>query len=112
MYMITRPDLVSAAHLLRLDQVVGTKLPYGALVVVPRTNAVCVLPLHRAEQVTLIDSVLRLVRDTASADAPSRDVFWFHDGKLDPLNAQVKNGKMERIFPPEGFKEMLAEIPR
>jgi hypothetical protein len=112
MYVISRPDLVSAGHLLRLEEAVGTKFPHGAFVVVPKANAVCVLPLHRAEQVSLIDSVLRLVHGSASEEAPSQDVFWFHGGKLDPLNVQVKRGKMERIFPPDGFNEMLAQLPR
>ena len=114
MYTVGRPDLIDATQLLRLDQVLGRELPFGAYVTVPKVNAVTVLPLTRAPHMAMLPDVLALQHRVAAQGpaAPSMDAFWFHDGKLDPLNAQMNGGQMERYLPPEGFQEKMAQLPR
>lgn len=113
MYTVGRRDLVDATQLLRLDQVLGRELPFGAYVTVPKVNAVTVLPLTKAAHVSMLPDSLGLLHSVASQGpgAPSMDAFWFHDGKLDPLNAQMRDGRMERFLPPEGFEERMAQLP-
>jgi hypothetical protein len=113
MYTIGRLDLVDATQLLRLDQVLGRELPFGAYVTVPKVNAVTVLPLTRAEHVPMLGDSLSLLHNVASQGpaAPSMDAFWFHDGKLDPLGARMSGGRLEGFTPPEGFQERMAQLP-
>ena len=113
-YTISRDDFIGATRLLFLDDILGRNLPHGAIVIVPRANLVCVLPLDRSSDASLLPDMMRLLHDVAgqAPTTPSLDAFWFHAGQLDPLNAQISGGTLERISPPPGFTETLAHLPR
>ena len=58
--------------------------------------------------------MLRLVQNVGSnaQDQVSLDVFRLHRGRLHPLRAEVKNGRLEQIHPPDEFRELMEQLPR
>jgi hypothetical protein len=67
-----------------------------------------------SSDVASIEPMHQLVTSVGSeaSDGLSTDVFWFHRGQLHPLNARSKDGKLEEIFPPDGFLEFIEKLPR
>lgn len=113
LYVVTGQDgLPGAAHVLRLEQVLGQRLPHGALVAMPSNNRFYAVPIHSGDDLGLLDTLVSAVRGLAEqGPVLSQDVFWLHDGQLDPLNATVKDGEL-RYFPSDAFKQLLPQLRR
>ncbi|MGI5226984.1 hypothetical protein [Actinoallomurus sp. CA-142502] len=114
LYTVVDQGVSGAAHLVRLEQALGVDLPYGAIIGIPREHQILAVPIRKAGDVAAIEAMLRLVRDVGSqaSDRLSLDVFWLHQGRLHPLHAESKNGRLEQIFPPPEFRQLLEQLPR
>lgn len=113
LHVVTGQDgLPGAGHVLRLEQVLGQKLPHGALVAMPSNNRFYAVPIHSGDDLSLLDPLISAVRGLAEhGPVLSQDAFWLHDGQLDPLNATVKDGEL-RFFPSDAFKQLLPQLRR
>jgi hypothetical protein len=114
LYTVIDQGVSGAAHLVRLEQALGVDLPNGAIVGIPREHQILAVPIRTARDVSTIEAMLNLVHDVGSRaqDRVSLDVFWLHKGRLHPFNAETKNGRLERIFPPDEFRTLLDARPR
>ncbi|MEJ2858111.1 MULTISPECIES: hypothetical protein [unclassified Saccharothrix] len=76
-----------AGILIRLEELLGIRLPAGSLVGIPREHQVIVVPFQRKRDVTAIRPLQHLVRNVAenALDRVSDDVFWYYRGWLHPL---------------------------
>lgn len=113
LHVVTGQDgLPGAAHVLRLEQVLGQKLPNGALVAMPSNNRFYAVPLHSGDDLSLLDPLVSAVRGLAEhGPVLSQDAFWLREGQLDPLNATIKDGEL-RFFPSDAFKQLLPKLRR
>ncbi|MGW2863217.1 hypothetical protein [Streptomyces sp. NPDC001205] len=111
LYVVTGQDgLPGAAHVLRLEEVLGQKLPHGALVAMPSNNRFYAVPILGGDALGLLDPLVSAVRGLAEQGAVlSQDVFWLDGGRLDPLNASFKDGEL-RFFPSDAFKQLLPRL--
>ncbi len=114
LYTIVDQGVSGVAHLVRLEEVLGTDLPHGAIIGIPRLHQIIAVPIRKALDVANIEPMLQLVRSVGSkaSDRLSLDVFWLHKGRLHPLHAKEKNGQLEEIFPPDEFQQLLEQLPR
>ncbi|POM25166.1 hypothetical protein BTM25_38090 [Actinomadura rubteroloni] len=114
LYTVIDQGVSGAAHLVRLEQALGVDLPNGAIVGIPREHQLLAVPIRTARDISTIEAMLNLVRDVGARaqDRVSLDVFWLHKGRLHPFNAEVKDGRLERIFPPDEFRTLLDALPK
>lgn len=114
LYTVVDQGVSGVAHLVRLEQALGTTFPNGAIVGIPRQHQIIVTPIRTARDIASIEAVLGLVAQVG-ANAPDRlslDVFWLNRGRLHPFKAETRDGKLERIFPPDEFRQLLERLPR
>ncbi|MFI9814688.1 hypothetical protein [Saccharothrix variisporea] len=88
LYVLADQGVSGFAHiLLRLEELLGGKLPNGSLVGIPREHQVVVVPFVRKRDVTAIRPLQNLVRDVGAKalDRVGDGVFWYYRGWLNPL---------------------------
>ncbi|MET7751304.1 hypothetical protein [Micromonospora sp. NPDC005367] len=114
LYVIADQGVSGVAQLVRLNELLGDDLPHGAIIGVPREHQIIAVPIRKARDLATIEPVLRLVHNVGSdaLDRVSLDVHWFHQGRLHPLRAEMKNGQLEQIFPPDEFHQLIEQLPR
>jgi hypothetical protein len=114
LYTVVDQSVSGVAQLVRLEELLGIDLPYGAFIGIPRQHQIVAVPIRKAQDITAMEPLLRLVYDVGSkaTDRLSLDVFWRHNGRLHPLHADGNNGKLDRISPPEEFFQLIEQLPR
>lgn len=114
LYIVADQGVSGVAQLVRLEELLGTALPYGALVGIPRAHQIVAVPIRRHRDVNSMEPLLRLVYDVGSKapDRLSLDVFWYHKGLLHPFHADGNNGQLDRIFPPDEFLQLVEHLRR
>ncbi|GAB3422801.1 hypothetical protein GCM10027569_54580 [Flindersiella endophytica] len=114
LYVVVDQGVSGVAQLVRLEELLGTSLPYGAIVGVPREHQIIAVPIRNARDLATIEPMLGLVQNVGSnaLDQVSLDVFWLHQGRLHPLHAEARNGQLEQIFPPDEFQQLIEQLPR
>ncbi|MEV8438272.1 hypothetical protein AB0425_12910 [Actinosynnema sp. NPDC051121] len=72
------------------------------------------VPIRKAQDLATVAPVLQLVRNVGSKalDQVNLDVFWLHRGRLHPLRAQMKDGQLEQLSPPDEFTRLVEHLPR
>ncbi|MFD0783219.1 hypothetical protein ACFQZ8_04680 [Micromonospora azadirachtae] len=114
LYVVVDQGVSGVAHLVRLNELLGDDLPHGAIIGIPREHQILAVPIRKARDLATIEPVLRLVQSVGSkaSDRLSLDTYWFHQGRLHPLRAEMKNGQLEQIFPPDEFHRLIEQLPR
>jgi hypothetical protein len=100
------------AQLVRLEELLGIDLPHGALIGIPREHQIIAVPIREHRDINTMEPLLKLVHDVGS-QAPDRlslDVFWYHKGRLHPFHADGNNGRLDRIFPPDEFFQLVEHL--
>lgn len=112
LYIVADQGVSGAAQVVRLEQLLGVDLPYGALVGIPRAHQIVAVPIRKHRDINSMEPLLRLVYDVGSqaSDRLSLDVFWLHKGRLHPLHADGNNGVLDRIDPPDEFFQMVEQL--
>jgi hypothetical protein len=114
LYVVVDQGVSGAAQLVRLEELLGTDLPHGALIGIPRTHQIIAVPIRKHRDINTMEPLLKLVHDVG-AQAPDRlslDVFWYHKGRLHPFHADGNNGQLDRIFPPDEFFQLVEHLRR
>lgn len=114
LHVVVDQGVSGVAQVVRLEELLGSALPHGAIVGLPREHQIVAVPIRKARDLATIEPVLRLVQNVGSnaLDRVSLDVFWLHRGRLHPLRAEMRNGQLEQIFPPDEFMRLVEELPR
>jgi hypothetical protein len=114
LYIVADQGVSGVAQLVRLEELLGTDLPNGALVGLPREHQIVAVPIRKHRDINSMEPLLRLVYDVGSQapDKLSLDVFWYHQGRLHPLHADGNNGALDRIFPPDEFFQLVEQLRR
>jgi hypothetical protein len=114
LYTVVDQGVSGVAHLVRLQEVLGFDLPHGAIIGIPRQHQIIAVPIRDARDLATIEPMMGLVNSVGSkaTDRLSLDVFWLHEGRLHPLNAEMKNGQLQQIFPPDEFRQLMEQLPR
>jgi hypothetical protein len=114
LFVVVDQGVSGVAQLVRLEELLGTDLPYGAVVGIPREHQIIVTPIRKARDLATIEPMLQLVQNVGSnaLDQVSLDVHWLHQGRLHPLHAEARNGRLEQIFPPDEFQQLMERLPR
>lgn len=114
LHVVVDQGVSGVAHVVRLEELLNADLPHGAIVGLPREHQIIAVPIRKAQDLATIAPVLELVRNVGSKalDQVSLDVFWLHRGRLHPLRAEVRNGQLEQIFPPDEFMRLVERLPR
>jgi hypothetical protein len=87
LHVVVDQGVSGFAQIVRLEELLGTELPHGSLVGIPREHQVVAVPLRRKRDVVAIRPLLGLVRNVGenAQDAVSDDVYWYYRGWLHPL---------------------------
>jgi hypothetical protein len=114
LYIVVDQGVSGVAQLVRLEELLGFDLPYGALIGIPREHQIVAVPIRKHRDINTMEPLLRLVYNVGSqaSDRLSLDVFWFHKGRLHPLHADGNNGELDRIDPPDEFLQLVEQLRR
>lgn len=114
LYMVVDQGVSGVAQLVRLEELLGTDLPHGALIGIPREHQIVAVPIRKHRDINAMEPLLKLVYDVGAqaSDRLSLDVFWYHKGRLHPLHADGNNGALNQIFPPDEFLQLVEQLRR
>ncbi|XVV00682.1 hypothetical protein ACQPW3_25035 [Actinosynnema sp. CA-248983] len=114
LHVVVDQGVSGFAQIVRLEELIGADLPNGAVIGIPREHQIIAVPIREARDLAAIAPVLNLVRNVGenALDQVSTDIFWLHRGRLHPLRAEVKNGQLEQIYPPDEFMQLVERLPR
>ena len=114
LYTVVDQGVSGVAHLVRLEELLGVDLPHGALIGIPREHQIVAVPIRKHRDINTMEPLLRLVYQVGSTapDRLSLDVFWYHKGRLHPLHADGNDGKLDQIFPPDEFLQLVEQLRR
>ncbi|MEJ2851910.1 MULTISPECIES: hypothetical protein [unclassified Saccharothrix] len=112
LHIVVDQGVSGVAQLVRLEELLGTDLPYGALIGIPREHQIVAVPIRKHRDINTMQPLLKLVHQVGSqaSDRLSLDVFWYHKGRLHPLHADGNNGELDRIFPPDEFFQLVEHL--
>lgn len=102
---------VSAA-ITSIAQLMGTPLPYGALVGVPRHSAILMCEVTSRASLDNVALLADMIADMyAGADDPCAEgLYWFVNGDLHPVQVQ-RDGDVARVVLPEALRSIAASLP-
>ncbi|WP_042405044.1 hypothetical protein [Streptacidiphilus carbonis] len=103
-----------AAQALSAETAFGVPLPYGAVVSLPNNNGVCGIPIRTSASLQGIPFLIELTRQLRSPNAElfGSDLYWTFDGKVESLNARLREGSDFRMVVSGRFKELLDSLPK
>lgn len=110
-YSVTGVGWPGAAHMFRLEQALGRRLPLGALVIVTDDNSFVALPLASAPTLQAVSALWDLnetLRRRAQKPLPPR-LLWVRGWAVRDLGARVVDGRFSAEVPRE-LRAALAEL--
>ncbi|MHA6760277.1 hypothetical protein [Streptacidiphilus sp. PAMC 29251] len=113
LHVVHGTDWLGAAQALSAETAFGVPLPYGAVLALPTSNAVCGIPIRTAASLQGIPFLIDL---TGQLREPGSSVFgaelyWYKDGVLEGLNARLLEGSDFRMVVSARFKALLDSLP-
>lgn len=110
-YSVSGVGWPGAAHMFRLEQALGRRLPLGALVMVTDDNSFAALPLESNATLRLASALWDLnetLGRRASEPLPPR-LLWVRGWSVRDLSAAVINGQFTMELP-QDLKALLAQL--
>lgn len=114
MHVVNGTGWPAAGHALRIEEVLGTSLPNGAIVTLPTNNSFIALPIQSGRALDVIPFLMQTSQQLMTGDpAPmSNGVFWYSRGRLESMGVTLNSDRDFNMKVSDACKQMLNSLPQ